>query len=347
MKFMQCWFLIVVFYSGVAASENTVDPTKCFNDMLVSKFDFKQRDSLILSSLAMVNKDNFVDAGKNASLLGVIPGAGFFKGEYGDFERKRDQLFELNRLDENRYHETLLSSVWLGDNGYRALTACFDAVINSGDGFREIHKIGGPQRVSIQFFWSSSTNTNSIKLFDSTLENGHVQGAPAGKLFPPTGKNGQASLTVSKATVPIVIFRDNVNEPIFITLKTSLERQPEEIRIDPVPAERPVFWKFFELETDASGTVKVFTPRRIDTRGDEWSYVFQADPGFVFAEKPTAVMTGGDNTQITSANVDVSNTVFTVSGETHSNPRFLNVTYKQGKYVKKCVMHCENTPDSP
>lgn len=302
--------------------------------MLVSKFDFRQRESLVLSALTLINKDNYAEAGRNASLLALFPQAGLFKGDYADFEKKREQLFELNRLDENRYRETLLSAVWLGDNGYKALSACFDAVLNSGDGFREIHKVGGPNRVSIQFLWSSSTDRDSVEILDSSLENGHVEGAPAGKLLPPADKaKGHPPLVVSKASVPIVIIRDKIDEPVYITLSTSLQRQPDEIRIDPVLPERPVYWRFLELQTDASGQVMQFTPTPIDTRGDQWNYAIPAPVGYVFAEKPSAVMSGGDNTRILSCNLDVSNTVFTRAGETHSNPRYLNLTYKLGQYV--------------
>src|SRR5690348_2824626 len=107
-------FLAVMCISAQVALAQDVDPSKCFQDMLVSHYNFSQRENLLLSALAIVNSDNYKEAGKNESLTGAY--AGFsLTGKYEDFEKERNQLFEYNKLDINQYKQILVSSSWVGD----------------------------------------------------------------------------------------------------------------------------------------------------------------------------------------------------------------------------------------
>jgi hypothetical protein len=326
---------------GRIAVAQDVDPSKCFQRMLKDEFDFSQRENLLLSAMAMIDSHNYKDAGENQSLKG---GYGPYKldEKYDSWNKERNDLFSYNKLDIARYREMLLHSSWIGDRGYEVIEKCLDTQSFDQDGFRYKVEYASPTRVTIQFRWSSpQKNSGTIEIFDSTLVDGSVDGAPPGKLFSP-----QKPMEVGKASVPIFINRASETKDIFITLKTSLDRQPGTIRIRQSLPEKPITLKQFVVETDREGNeVEHTDTQEIRSVNDQWELSINASDGYEFVTKPTCTLTadyGASHIHILNMDWNQAHTKFTCKGTQNANPRFLQFKWKQGRFEEKCFMHCDN-----
>ena len=330
--------LFAVCTSVHFAAAQDIDPSKCFQDMLVNHYDFSQRENLLLSALAIVDDHTFKDSGSNNSLTGSYAGYSL-TDKYSQWDKERRDLFEYNKLDINQYKQLLISSTWIGDQGYSVIETCLNTLALGGDGFRYKVEVASPQLVYIQFKWSDPQNgASKVRILNSKIENGNVDDEPPHKLFSP-----KTPMVVGGAAVPIAIKREKVTDDIFITLTTSLNKQPGVIRIRHLPVEKPIIWKRFVVETDPGGKVISHSVTR-EIKGDQWIQVLTPDAGYQFAEAPTCTQ----NTQYPLENVHILNqnwnqdkNEYTCSGTMNANPRFIDFKWTQGKYEMRCIMGCD------
>jgi hypothetical protein len=330
--------LFVVCTSAHFAAAQDIDPSKCFQDMLVTHYDFSQRENLLLSALAIVDEHTFKDSGKNNSLTGSYAGYSL-TDKYSEWDKERGDLFEYNKLDISQYKQLLISSTWIGDQGYSVIETCLNTLALSGDGFRYKVEVASPQLVYIQFKWSDPQNgASTVRILNSKIENGNVEDEPPHKLFSP-----KTPIVFGAAAVPIAIKREKITDDIFITLTTSLNKQPGVIRIRHLPVEKPIIWKRCMVETDPTGKVISHSVTR-EIRADQWEQVLKPDAGYQFAEEPTCTQ----NTQYPLENVHILNrnwnqekNEYTCSGTQNANPRFIDFKWTQGKYEMRCIMGCD------
>jgi hypothetical protein len=335
---MVLGILFIVCTSAHFATAQDIDPSKCFQDMLVNHYDFSQRENLLLSALAIVDDHTFKDSGANNSLTGSY--AGFsLTDKYNQWDKERRDLFTYNKLDINQYKQLLISSSWIGDQGYSVIEACLNTLALGGDGFRYKVEFASPQLVYLQFKWSDpQSGASSVRILNSSIENGNVDGAPAHKLFSP-----KTPIVVGRAAVPIAIRREKVTDDIFITLTTSLDKQPGVIRIRHLPPEKPIIWKRFVVETDPGGHVIPHSLTK-EINADQWSLTLTPSTGYEFAEEPTCTQNTQyplQNVHILSKNWDKAKNEYTCGGTQNANPRFIDFKWTQGKYEEQCIMGCD------
>jgi hypothetical protein len=307
---------------NVAFAQSTVDVSACFGQMLQNKFDFAQRDSLLLSALSRLSVTDIKTAQDNLSLAGAVPGL-FVQGDDAKTEQNIHALFKENQLHENHYSETLMSSVWLNDKGYDVIEHCIDAVASGGDGLRYIYKVTKDRKlVLFQLFWSSKTGgPSSLNIIDSQLIGAHVDSntVPAGKLFKPTTKlesDGKASSRPSvlgAAGTPIVLVPDKKDDEIIIILTTDQTHQPKWITIPNAAEPPPVYWAVTDTDKEISGSLRdlVFS-REIRGRviriggvdyNDRYDFDITMDPGYQVWGHPTCVYYTDPNKPPDSSNI--------------------------------------------
>lgn len=330
--------LFVVCTSAHFAAAQDIDPSKCFQDMLVNHYDFSQRENLMLSALAIVDDHTFKDSGANNSLTGSYAGYSV-TDKYSQWDKERRDLFTYNKLDINQYKQLLISSTWIGDQGYSVIETCLNTLALGGDGFRYKVEFASSQLVYIQFKWSDPQNgASTVRILNSKIENGNVDDAPAHKLFSP-----KTPMVVGRAAVPIAVRREKVTDDIFITLTTSLDKQPGVIRIRHLPLEKPIMWKRFVVETDPGGNAVQHTDTR-EIKAEQWALVLTPSTGYEFAGEPTCTQNAQyplENVHILSKNWDRAKNEYTCKGTQNANPRFIDFKWTQGKFEEQCIMGCD------
>ena len=326
--------LVICAWAPMAAAQD--DPSKCFQNMLVNHYDFSQRDSLLLSALAIVDEKTWKDAGTNESLegaYGLISG----KGTYQEWDKERREFFSYNKLDINQYKEILLHSTWIGDRGYGVIEKCLDNMFGDRDGFHYTVRFASPELVTIQFHWSDPrTQVNFAKIIDSKIVNGNVDGEVKHKL-------SSNPIKVGKASVPIFVKREVASDAIFITLTTDLDRQPDVIRIDPLPPEKTIVFRQFVRETDPTGNAVTHADSK-EIAAAQWVLTLKPSEGYEFAEKPSCTIDPHyplSFVNILSQDWDQATNTFTCTGTQGANPRFIIRSWTQGKYEERCIMHCD------
>ncbi len=157
---------------------------------------------------------------------------------FSSFDEKRREYFQLNKLNLEEYKAITLRTRTLDSKAYDLIKDCINLVASTAEGFRYVTVIDNRQKASVQFFWNPSGDSRTLKITDSTLENAEASGtsAPKGRLYPKVRWYNLFSKTptLERASPVILLQRENVCEPIRISITTDPPVRTLPISIPPV-----------------------------------------------------------------------------------------------------------------
>jgi hypothetical protein len=178
-----CFLLVLLGPSRIRAQEE-VDATKCFNDMLVQKYDFDSTESFKYASLAIINRDNYNATKTNVALTAVY-GAAMFSGDYEHFQEERQKYFELRSLNIDQYRQIRASQRTLAPAAYNLISQCIRDT-SSHYGFSFHYTLANEYDATLELYYHSTEEKyKAHKITHSSLSNAVIVGEKTTtQLFP-------------------------------------------------------------------------------------------------------------------------------------------------------------------
>jgi len=239
---------VITFSASSARSQGYLDISQCFNELLQQKLDYSSTETMRLATLAQISETTY-ETWKHDATLGsyfdFLPAS----VNWGDFNTKRSNYFELHRLDFQYYRAISTSSRTLDPAAYGVITGCINEVASRSDGFHYLYTVDDPKAASIRFFWRPNVGLRGaavIAITDSTLDNAVVVNGDSyrGHLFDIAWNKRDPRIGV--ASPPILLNRQNPDGVIRISLVTDPPVDVGFVVIPPVP--KPVPRRVFKTE---------------------------------------------------------------------------------------------------
>lgn len=214
--------LCFVLVSPGAIAQTQLDISSCFNPLLQQQVDYSVDTRLALATLSQINESTYEASKHDVSLAAkykILSGS----VNYSDFDDKRRQYFQLNKLDLNYYQHISLSTRTLNSEGYGVIKSCIDTVASQQYGLHYLYTVDDPQTASVQFFWNPTEGGAPIEITDSVLVNAKVKtkDVPEGKLFPYVSRWSFTPYPkIQGASNAILLIRSDPTKNINITLTT-------------------------------------------------------------------------------------------------------------------------------
>lgn len=210
---------------GYAYAQKPVDVSVCFSPVLQRVSTFASATSFDLAYFSQLNEDHWKEASKNGSVavLGIVA------GNYGDFTKQRDQVFQETHLNIHYFQDIKMTSVGMDPGAYDVIKECLKEQAGRQAGLTYVVSARDQKAVSIRFYWNPTTTDNGLSV-RGVAENATTldpdikiknQVFPVGAKLRPTG-------TVVELT------RTEADKPIRIVLKTNPEVDYEPIYIEPL-----------------------------------------------------------------------------------------------------------------
>jgi hypothetical protein len=237
---LRSFFIAIAFLGAICGlipagirAQTQLDISGCFNPLLQNQIDYKSDVRLSLATLAQINESDYELKKHDVALAGqygIISGS----ADYKDFDDKRKQYFQLNKLDLQYYQSISLNTRTLDSQAYGLIKNCIDTVAANTYGFHYLYTVDGDQAASIQLFWHPTESGSSIAITDSVLTNAKAKtaGVPDGKLYPYISK---WSLTpypkIEGASNVILLERDDPSKSIHCSVSTKPQVQTLDMMI--------------------------------------------------------------------------------------------------------------------
>jgi hypothetical protein len=228
--------VLLGFTPSLSHAQTELDISSCYNPLLQQKVDYTSDVRLALATLAQVTEADYEVTKHDASLAGQY---GFISGSanYADFDDKRRQYFQLNKLDLQYYQSISVSTRTLDSKAYDLIKDCIDKVAAVQYGFHYLFKVDDPKIASLQLFWRPTEGGGPLEITDSVLLNAKVktQGVADGKLLPYVSRWSFTPYPkIQGALGPILMERTDVEKNINCTVSTKPQVKTFDMVIPPV-----------------------------------------------------------------------------------------------------------------
>lgn len=207
----------------------TIDPSKCYSQLLQRTDIYKNNDQLKLALLSTVNEGVLDQIKLDHNVTAMYEGIPFTDG-WGAFKNAQRNYFEQHRLNVDHESATFMASISLDPQAAQIFDSCVSALGKGAPyGLAGFGTTEDELTATVQLFWSPTSAGQPIKVLDSTVTNAVVTDGEKykGKLFP-----GVVSFNDART---ITLTRLSPNRQITITLVTEPGVKMTPIRIPPVP----------------------------------------------------------------------------------------------------------------
>lgn len=222
-------FVFVTALTSYSQQWTTIDPSKCYSELLQKTEIYQNNDHLKLALLSTVNESVLNQIKGNSSVTAIYSGIPFTAG-LDVFQSAQRNYFEEHKLNVDHERATFMASVSLDSQAAQIFDSCVSALGKGAPyGLAGFGTTEDEQTATVQLFWSPTTPGQVIKILDSTITNAVVTDGEKykGKLFP-----GVVSFNDART---ITLTRLNPSRQITITLVTQPSVKMTPIRIPAVP----------------------------------------------------------------------------------------------------------------
>jgi len=209
--------------TSAQSSVTALNIQSCFNPLLQQKMDYSSDIRLSLASLSQITENTYEESKHDVGLAGRYKFLAFSLN-YEDFDKKRREYFNLNKLNIDYYRGISLSTRTLDAGGYTVIKDCIDQVARTQYGFHYVYYLDGANKAAIQFFWNPTAGgSREVKVTDSWLDNATASTTEKSKyrdkLFPWVSRWSPFPYPrIGASSEVIFLTRKNVSDSIRISL---------------------------------------------------------------------------------------------------------------------------------